>query len=477
MSAPEAMSTRTRERYHCPANLSRVVVTYFDKPHYLRLASSGTTAHEVTVCREDLTKYRAYLWEIYQLTHNFSISRHNWKKCLVRVWGEKEDVWTRHDPKLRKAEWIDRFIAKHVNICRQANAVLWKKPDWAKDLLPWLAPGVASSSPGKHGEADSPGVLTAGEDDDTQGSTASLLGEGHTPGASGDDVDKDTPSSRDEVSTPTAAASPSVRSEVFPARKNEPEYMIGFCVEMRMAFRQSELDGSKEYATRMFAPEGAEPTDPARAEFADGAVYDICEFFCEDLWEAAEPARRAQAPAAAPEPASEAPATAPAPAPAPASAPDVSATAPAPATSAPHVSVAAPAAATAATQPAAAPAAKARAKAKSKGKAKAALRGGPETTAFHKKRQEENTAVLEKLGDIKLPDFIDREGQRIRVHIAKDSTRTFHWYLALLAYGRTPNPTISKTRFERGLTYCKVRSWFQTSSFQTFCVCFELPRI
>ena len=371
MSALEARSARTRERYCCPANLARVVVTYFEKPNYLKLTSSGTAAHEVSVCREDLTKYRAYLWEIYQLTHNFSISRTNWKKCLVRVWGEKEDVWTRHDPKLRKAEWIDRFIAKHVNICRQANAVLWKKPDWAKDLLPWLAPGVASSSPGKHGEADSPGVLTAGEDDDTQGSTASLLGEGHTPGASGDDVDKDTPSSRDEVSTPTAAASPSVRSEVFPARKNEPEYMIGFCVEMRMAFRQSELDGSKEYATRMFAPEGAEPTDPARAEFADGAVYDICEFCCEDMWEAAEPARRTQAPAAAAEPASEAPATAPAPAPAPASAPDVSATAPAPATSAPHVSVAAPAAATAATQPAAAPAAKARAKAKSKGKAKA----------------------------------------------------------------------------------------------------------
>ena len=107
MSAPEAMSTRTRERYHCPANLARVVVTYFEKPNYLRLASSGTTAHEVTVCREDLTKYRAYLWEIYQLANNFSITRADWKRSLIRVWDEKEAAWTRRDPSLNKSDWVE----------------------------------------------------------------------------------------------------------------------------------------------------------------------------------------------------------------------------------------------------------------------------------------------------------------------------------------------------------------------------------
>ena len=139
MSALEARSARTRERDCCPASLARVVVTYFEKPNYLKLTSSGTTAHEVTVCREDLTKYRAYLWEIYQLTHNFSISRRNWKKCLVRVWGEKEDVWTKHDPKLTKTEWIDRVILKHINICRQASVVLWKNQSGQKIyFLGWL---------------------------------------------------------------------------------------------------------------------------------------------------------------------------------------------------------------------------------------------------------------------------------------------------------------------------------------------------
>ena len=91
MSAREAMSTGKRERYHGPAALSRVVGTYFERPTYLKLSATATSVHDATIHREDLTKYREYLWELYQLGNTFSITRPDWKKCLSMVWEEKRN--------------------------------------------------------------------------------------------------------------------------------------------------------------------------------------------------------------------------------------------------------------------------------------------------------------------------------------------------------------------------------------------------
>ena len=242
----------------------------------------------------------------------------------------------------------------------------------------------------------------------------------------------------------------------------------------------------------MFAPPGAKPTDLAVAEWADGTQAQIYDFLVEHLCDKdlAGPATAPAPQEATPAPASEAQATETVPAPkaqAPASAPDVSETATAPVpketkpASATDVSVAAQAEAQR-------EAPKATRAAKAEGKRKPGATDGPQAKTgndkpgkgsdFARKRQAENTNIMEKLAGVPRQDFEHKEtGHRLRVVISVDSTRTFHWYLALRAYGRTENPTISKTRFEMGLTYWKVRSWFQTSSFQTFEVYVELPRV
>ena len=79
------MALKQRQRFHGPAALSRVVLTYADKPNFLKVGET-TSVHEATISRDHLTKYKAYMWEIYSLDNNFAISRKDWKRCFGLIW-------------------------------------------------------------------------------------------------------------------------------------------------------------------------------------------------------------------------------------------------------------------------------------------------------------------------------------------------------------------------------------------------------
>ena len=398
----------------------------------------------------DLLKHERYLWDLYKIRPNFSISPKTWRTCMTIVWAERHIDWfSTQPPAETRQSWIKSTAAYNQALCRQAAQVQVKKTKWAAKKLPWCAAGLSrQTSSGTIGD-----TATDDEEDD-QDEDEDVLLEDEDSGAV-DDLQIDGLSSALETElfgespgSPAAAdgansAPSSMRAGMFPACP----WIACYDNELCKAFRatQEEIDNppdpwTPDFATRLYVPEGAGPKDRAVAQWPDGFEAEITQVYCEEL----EPSRfqpPAQALAAAGAAMSQPPAQAPAPAPAPDDTVDDTvpedtvpaefAPSPAPAPRAPATAPT-PAPETA-PQPAPAPAAAAALTAAPAGAPVAAPAGAPVATPARAPvaapagggRKEQNDAVAERLNGTQLLCMTDPSGAKLRLHISTDSTRPF----------------------------------------------------
>ena len=70
--------------------------------------------------RNDLIKYEQYLWDIYKISPNFSISQKTWIQCLTVVWAERHKEWfSTQPPEETRQSWIDTTAEYNHALCRQ----------------------------------------------------------------------------------------------------------------------------------------------------------------------------------------------------------------------------------------------------------------------------------------------------------------------------------------------------------------------
>ena len=96
----------------------------------------------------DLLKHERYLWDLYKIRPNFSISPKTWRTCMTIVWAERHKDWfsTLPPPETRES-WIISTAAYNRALCRQAEQVKVKKENGLQNNFVGVLQGFQDKPP------------------------------------------------------------------------------------------------------------------------------------------------------------------------------------------------------------------------------------------------------------------------------------------------------------------------------------------